>query len=578
MWNSNNNGYAGLLGRAGSYGPMFMETARRYGIPPEVLLSIGKIESNFNPRAVGPMTRYGQRAQGMMQFMSGTAKDMGLANPFDPPAAIDAGARYLSKLKGEFGDWSMAAAAYNAGPGNIKKWGRNRSRWPRETQNYVRQLEDYLGGGVMGSAFDGAALPAPPQTMAPSAGDGSAADLAGQSNIDPMSMGLLGAGLNMLTGNTGGASLGQLLGQGLTGAINAYGGALAAQQDQKRQGIDDQIKMMELAAKLREAENAQRQNQAYQTMEQTMSPVEYAKFIINPLEAIKGDREDWSHFDSSDDYGNKRSGLLNKRTGEVRYPGGGEGGQPAMDSLPAALQEGFAVRDALRAPAAGVQASQIPQAAALAGGGQGQVFTMDGQPVNTPAGARWQKPELTHLPDGTPVMRQYDTIGRHYRDMPAYDPKQESKTNQERSTAIHQNIVTEDIDRALALIDKNPHAVGWWGNQLKGLSGSSPHSLAALLQTIRANVGAAEINALRAGSGNGSTGLGAITEGEHRIMQALLGNLEQSLSQKEIVYNLKRLRKAYVGLINGSLNLDDYASEAGAGSFLGGSDDEWEAF
>ena len=536
MWNSNNNGFAGLLGRAGSYGPEIQAAARRYGIPPEVLLSIGKIESNFNPRAVGPQTRHGT-AKGMFQFIDGTAQDMGLSNSFDWRASADASARYLRQLYGQFGDWGMAAAAYNAGPGNIKKWGRDPSRWPAaETRNYYRQFQDLVGGGLLGPAFDGAALP--PPTVAPSAGDGSAdsGQGFGQGEINPMHMGLLGAGLNMLTGNTGGASLGQLLGHGLTGAINAYGGALAAQQDQKRQGIDDQLKMMELSAKLREAENAQRQGQAYQTMEQTMSPVEYAKFIINPLEAIKGDREDWSHFDSSDDYGNKRSGLLNKRTGEIRYPG--EGGQPAMDSLPPLLQEGMAVGGALRNPAGRTQAEQTPQA-----GGQGQVFTMDGQPVNAPAGARWQKPELTHLPDGTPVMRQYDTIGRHYRDMPAYDPKQaEAAQKAEILEAIKSqaaSLAFEDIGRAKDIIQKNPTATGFGSESLAKIAGSSAHNLSALLVGLKSYVARETLQNMRDASPTGGA-LGNVSNLEVEMLMSAYGSLSQSQSKAQLLTNLSR--------------------------------------
>ena len=77
-------------------------------------------------------------AQGIAQFMPTTAAEVGLQNPFDPLQALPASARLLRGLHDEFGNLGLAAAAYNAGSGRIRKWLSRTSPLPRETQNYVR--------------------------------------------------------------------------------------------------------------------------------------------------------------------------------------------------------------------------------------------------------------------------------------------------------------------------------------------------------------------------------------------------------------------------------------------------------
>ncbi len=88
-------------------------------------------------------------AQGVAQFMPGTAAEVGLDDPFDPMKALPASAKLLSKLRDDFGNLGLAAAAYNAGPGRIQKWLSKESVLPRETRDYVRiitgtQAEDWI--------------------------------------------------------------------------------------------------------------------------------------------------------------------------------------------------------------------------------------------------------------------------------------------------------------------------------------------------------------------------------------------------------------------------------------------------
>ena len=96
-------------------------------------------ESNFNPYAGSPAG-----AQGIAQFMPSTAAAYGLVNPFDPVAAIDAQAHLMSDLLRQFGDLSLALAAYNAGPAPVEEC----SCIPvfPETQAYVTRILGLLGG------------------------------------------------------------------------------------------------------------------------------------------------------------------------------------------------------------------------------------------------------------------------------------------------------------------------------------------------------------------------------------------------------------------------------------------------
>ncbi|PTM38761.1 sporulation related protein [Bosea sp. 124] len=90
-------------------------------------------ESSFRPNVT---SRAG--AQGVAQFMPGTANERGLADPFDPEAAIPASAAYLAALKAQFGNLGLAAAAYNAGPTRLARWLGQGGGLPLETQAYVR--------------------------------------------------------------------------------------------------------------------------------------------------------------------------------------------------------------------------------------------------------------------------------------------------------------------------------------------------------------------------------------------------------------------------------------------------------
>jgi hypothetical protein len=107
--------------------------ARKEGLPIAFFTRLIWRESSFRKTVV---SRAG--AQGIAQFMPGTAKERGLADPFDPEAAIPASANFLAELKAQFGNLGLAAAAYNAGPGRVKNWLDGKASLPAETVAYVR--------------------------------------------------------------------------------------------------------------------------------------------------------------------------------------------------------------------------------------------------------------------------------------------------------------------------------------------------------------------------------------------------------------------------------------------------------
>ena len=107
------------------------------GLPVEFFARVIWRESRYNPNAVGPITRSGERAQGIGQFMPDTAAERRLLDPFDPVEALPKSAEFLRDLRGQFGNLGLAAAAYNAGPQRVRDWLAGRRTLPRQTRHYV---------------------------------------------------------------------------------------------------------------------------------------------------------------------------------------------------------------------------------------------------------------------------------------------------------------------------------------------------------------------------------------------------------------------------------------------------------
>ena len=123
--------------------PLMQQQAEARGLPPMPFVRLIWRESRFNPNAVSP-----KGAQGIAQFMPGTADDRGLADPFEPKSAIVHSASLLADLKKEFGNFGLAAAAYNAGEERVRGWLAGNRTLPGETRAYVifvtgRAAEDW---------------------------------------------------------------------------------------------------------------------------------------------------------------------------------------------------------------------------------------------------------------------------------------------------------------------------------------------------------------------------------------------------------------------------------------------------
>ncbi|MDR2302072.1 MAG: transglycosylase SLT domain-containing protein [Deltaproteobacteria bacterium] len=103
------------------------------GMDPSLIKAVIKTESNFNRKAVSSAG-----AKGLMQLMPGTAKEMGVKDPFNPLDNIWGGARYLKRMLDSYGgNLNKALAAYNWGPGNVNRHGTASKNMPRETRRYI---------------------------------------------------------------------------------------------------------------------------------------------------------------------------------------------------------------------------------------------------------------------------------------------------------------------------------------------------------------------------------------------------------------------------------------------------------
>ncbi|MFD1126650.1 lytic transglycosylase domain-containing protein [Paenibacillus provencensis] len=117
--------------------------ASTHNVPEGLVSAIIQAESSFDPNA-----KSGAGAAGLMQLMPGTAKDLGVKNVYDPTQNVNGGTKYISQMYKQFGNYELALAAYNWGPGNVNKaikkygnsWSAIKSHAPKETQKYVNKV------------------------------------------------------------------------------------------------------------------------------------------------------------------------------------------------------------------------------------------------------------------------------------------------------------------------------------------------------------------------------------------------------------------------------------------------------
>ncbi|MCD4829268.1 MAG: transglycosylase SLT domain-containing protein [Candidatus Cloacimonetes bacterium] len=129
-----------LAARLQQFEPLILEAAHQHGLDPRLIKAVIAQESYGNPQVESHAG-----AKGLMQLMDGTAAGLGVTDSFDPRQNIQGGARYLRLMLDRYdGDIELALAAYNAGPGNVDRYGGIPPF--EETQHYVRRVQDYYEG------------------------------------------------------------------------------------------------------------------------------------------------------------------------------------------------------------------------------------------------------------------------------------------------------------------------------------------------------------------------------------------------------------------------------------------------
>ncbi|MFL0253055.1 lytic transglycosylase domain-containing protein [Clostridium neuense] len=114
------------------------DAAKKYGVDKKLIMSVIKQESDFDPNSTS-----GVGAEGLMQLMPSTARELGVTNAYDIEQNVDGGTKYLKELLDMFGNTKLAVAAYNAGPNAVKNSGGNINGLPSETRNYVTKVLGY---------------------------------------------------------------------------------------------------------------------------------------------------------------------------------------------------------------------------------------------------------------------------------------------------------------------------------------------------------------------------------------------------------------------------------------------------
>jgi soluble lytic murein transglycosylase-like protein len=126
--------------------PLFQAATEANGLPPLLLPAVAYRESRFLPNIINGTTRSSKGAVGVMQILPSAHPQLGEAGALDPTRAIPYAAQYLAQLYKQFGTWPLAIAAYNWGPGNLKRdTADGVLELPSETRDYVAEVTKNAG-------------------------------------------------------------------------------------------------------------------------------------------------------------------------------------------------------------------------------------------------------------------------------------------------------------------------------------------------------------------------------------------------------------------------------------------------
>lgn len=153
--------FQSYLGESRELDAIFQKAAKKYGIDVNFLKSVARVESNFRSNAVSCVG-----AVGIMQLMPRTAKGLGVKNSYDPEQNIMGGAKLLSQLMKKYnGDLEMTLAGYNAGSGNVQKYG-GVPPW-KSVHNYIKKVLGFYKKSESGSTSNVVGASAQSKTAVP---------------------------------------------------------------------------------------------------------------------------------------------------------------------------------------------------------------------------------------------------------------------------------------------------------------------------------------------------------------------------------------------------------------------------
>lgn len=337
--------------------------------------------------------------------------------------------------------------------------------------------------------------------------------------LDPATLALLTAGGGLL--QAGGpsrmpVSTGQAMGQGLLQGVGAYqNGVMAQQQYGMNQAKMDEFRRAQEAQAQRDAEIAR--------FEQSLPPEQRARFRIDP----KGFLERKVVAPGGAVY----SGIGTEFTAPMQAPkpSFAESDLTPEQAREFALNKGRAGATQVNVGPTGIDYGQAPSGMAWARNPDGTVALR-----KTPQG--FMQPIAVPIAGG-PVETKAAEVAK-------------AADEQRRQQVTYADVVTQDVGRAIDMVEKSQVPLTWIGSLASALPGTPAHDLSNLVNTIKANIGFDRLQQMRAASPTGGA-LGQVSEQENKLLQSTIGALEQSQGKDQFLYNLRRVNDLYLDIIHG---------------------------